>query len=62
MEGKEKSFGLIHHLMLMFQQMLQKHSYALSTNIFPVHTNLIKFLTETRLKSVTVALKTWQTS
>ena len=49
-------------LMLMFQQTLQKHAYVLSTNIFPVHTNLIKFLTETRLKSVTVAMKTWHTS
>ena len=49
-------------LMLMFQQTLQKHAYVLSTNIFPVHTNLIKFLTETRLRSVTVAMKTWHTS
>ena len=38
MEGKEKSFGLTHHLTLMFQQTLQKHSYVLLTNIFSVHT------------------------
>ena len=48
--------------MLMFQQTLEKHSYVLSTDIFPVHKNLIKFLIETWLKSVTVALKTWQIS
>ena len=60
MEGKEKSCGLTHRLMLMFQQTLPKHSYVLSTNILPVHTNLTKFLIETRLKSVTVAPKTWQ--
>ena len=38
MEGKEKSCGLTHRLMLIFQQTLPKHSYVLSTNILPVHT------------------------
>ena len=62
MEGKEKSCGLTHRLMPMFQQTLPKHSYVLSTNILPVHTNLTKFLIETWFKSVTVAPKTLQKS